>query len=48
METNMSDILSSLAYLNGKPTAQGKLKLKPEHFQVNENLGLILPVKANT
>ncbi|MGF1911136.1 tRNA pseudouridine(13) synthase TruD [Vibrio kasasachensis] len=35
----MSDILSSLAYLNGKPTAQGKLKLKPEHFQVNENLG---------
>ena len=39
METIMSDILSSLAYLNGKPTAQGKLKLKPEHFQVNENLG---------
>ncbi|ROV59704.1 tRNA pseudouridine(13) synthase TruD [Vibrio ponticus] len=35
----MSDILSSLAYLNGKPTAQGKLKLKPEHFQVYENLG---------
>lgn len=35
----MSDILSSLAYLNGKPTAQGKLKLKPEHFQVKENLG---------
>ncbi len=35
----MSDILSSLAYLNGKPTAQGKLKLKPEHFQVYEDLG---------
>ena len=35
----MSDILSSLAYLTGKPTAQGKLKSKPEHFQVFENLG---------
>lgn len=35
----MSDILSSLAYLHGKPTAKGKLKAKPEHFQVNENLG---------
>lgn len=35
----MSDILSSLAYLNGKPIAKGKLKAKPEHFQVNENLG---------
>ncbi|MEF1288646.1 tRNA pseudouridine(13) synthase TruD [Vibrio sp. M260118] len=35
----MSDILSSLAYLNGKPVAKGKLKAKPEHFQVNENLG---------
>ncbi|MGY5613407.1 tRNA pseudouridine(13) synthase TruD [Vibrio brasiliensis] len=35
----MSDILSSLAYLNGKPTAKGKLKAKPEHFQVNEDLG---------
>lgn len=35
----MSDILSSLAYLNGKPVAKGKLKVKPEHFQVNENLG---------
>jgi len=35
----MSDILSSLAYLNGKPTVKGKLKAKAEHFQVNENLG---------
>ncbi|KJY83602.1 pseudouridine synthase [Vibrio galatheae] len=35
----MSDILSSFAYLNGKPVAKGKLKVKPEHFQVNENLG---------
>ncbi|MCG9749725.1 tRNA pseudouridine(13) synthase TruD [Vibrio brasiliensis] len=35
----MSDILSSLAYLNGKPASQGKLKAKPEHFQVNEDLG---------
>lgn len=35
----MSDILSSLAYLNGKPTSKGKLKAQPEHFQVNEDLG---------
>ncbi|NVD05667.1 tRNA pseudouridine(13) synthase TruD [Vibrio sp. JPW-9-11-11] len=35
----MSDILSSLAYLHCKPSAKGKLKAKPEHFQVNENLG---------
>ena len=35
----MSDILSSLAYLNGKPTATGKIKAQPEHFQVNEILG---------
>ncbi|RJX67387.1 tRNA pseudouridine(13) synthase TruD [Vibrio sinensis] len=35
----MSDILSSLAYLNGKPTAQGKLKAQADHFQVVENLG---------
>lgn len=35
----MSDILSSLAYLNGKPTATGKIKSKAEHFQVNEILG---------
>jgi len=39
MENTMSDILSSLAYLNGKPVAKGKLKAQPEHFQVNENLG---------
>lgn len=39
METDMSDILSSLAYLNGKPTATAKIKAQPEHFQVNEVLG---------
>jgi tRNA pseudouridine13 synthase len=39
MEHDMSDILSSLAYLNGKPTATGKIKAQPEHFQVNEILG---------
>lgn len=39
MELIMSDILSPLAYLTGKPTAQGKLKVQPEHFQVFENLG---------
>lgn len=35
----MSDILSPLAYLSGKPVAKAKLKAKSEHFQVNENLG---------
>lgn len=35
----MTDILSSLAYLCGKPTAKGKIKAKPEHFKVIENLG---------
>lgn len=35
----MSDILSSFAYLNGKPTAQAKLKAKAEHFVVIEDLG---------
>lgn len=35
----MSDLLSSLSYLHGKPSATGKLKAKPEHFQVSENLG---------
>ncbi|AIW19915.1 tRNA pseudouridine(13) synthase TruD [Vibrio coralliilyticus] len=35
----MTDILSSLAYLNGKPQATGKLKAQPQHFQVNEELG---------
>ncbi|MDN3699070.1 tRNA pseudouridine(13) synthase TruD [Vibrio sp. 03-59-1] len=35
----MSDILSSMAYLNGKPTAKAKLKAKDEHFVVRENLG---------
>jgi len=35
----MTDILSSLAYLCGKPTAKGKIKAKPEDFKVVENLG---------
>ncbi|EMQ2876726.1 tRNA pseudouridine(13) synthase TruD [Vibrio navarrensis] len=35
----MTDILASLAYLAGKPTAQAKIKAKPEHFQVKEDLG---------
>ncbi len=35
----MSDILSSLAYLTGKPVASAKIKAKPEHFQVREDLG---------
>lgn len=39
MEQSMSDILSSMAYLTGKPTATGKIKALPEHFQVNELLG---------
>lgn len=35
----MSDILSSLQYLNGKPSASALLKAQPDHFQVSENLG---------
>ncbi len=35
----MSDILSSLAYLLGKPVASAKIKAQPEHFQVREDLG---------
>ncbi len=35
----MSDILSPFAYLNGKPSAKAKLKAKPEHFKVSEQLG---------
>ncbi|WP_114784880.1 tRNA pseudouridine(13) synthase TruD [Vibrio tetraodonis] len=35
----MTDILSSLAYLNGLPNSTGKLKVEPEHFQVSEDLG---------
>ncbi len=35
----MSDILSSLAYLAGKPVASAKIKARPEHFQVREDLG---------
>ncbi|WP_136483303.1 tRNA pseudouridine(13) synthase TruD [Vibrio sp. H11] len=35
----MTDLLSSLAYLCGKPTAKAKIKAKPEHFKVFEELG---------
>ncbi len=35
----MTDILENLAYLYGKPTAHAKLKEKPEHFVVKEDLG---------
>jgi len=35
----MNDILAPLAYLLGKPTARAKLKAKPAHFVVKENLG---------
>ncbi len=35
----MTDLLSSLAYLCGKPTAKGKIKASPEHFKVIEDLG---------
>ncbi len=35
----MTDLLSSLAYLCGKPTAKAKIKAKPEHFKVVEDLG---------
>lgn len=38
----MTDILSPLAYLCGKPTAKAKLKASPEHFQVTEDLGYTL------
>ncbi|MDD1782950.1 tRNA pseudouridine(13) synthase TruD [Enterovibrio sp. ZSDZ35] len=34
----MTDVMNSLAYLHGKPTATGKLKVKPEHFFVSETL----------
>ncbi|WP_428771488.1 tRNA pseudouridine(13) synthase TruD [Vibrio sp.] len=35
----MSDILSSLAYLHGKPAASAILKAQVDHFQVTEKLG---------
>ncbi len=38
----MTDILAPLAYLYGKPTAKAKLKAKPEHFVVKEDLGFEL------
>ncbi|MFD2178671.1 tRNA pseudouridine(13) synthase TruD [Veronia pacifica] len=34
----MTDVMAPLAYLHGKPTAKGKLKVKPEHFFVSETL----------
>lgn len=35
----MKDILENLPYLYGKPVASAKLKAKPEHFVVKEDLG---------
>jgi tRNA pseudouridine13 synthase len=35
----MTDLLAPLAYLCGKPTAKAKIKAKPEHFKVIEQLG---------
>ncbi|WP_261815960.1 tRNA pseudouridine(13) synthase TruD [Vibrio gallicus] len=35
----MTDTLGHLAYLHGKPLAKAKLKVKPEHFIVKEDLG---------
>lgn len=35
----MTDLLSSLAYLCGQPTAKAKIKARPEHFKVFEQLG---------
>lgn len=35
----MTDILENFAYLYGKPTSSAKLKAKPEHFIVKEELG---------
>lgn len=34
----MTDLMTSLAYLHGKPEATGCLKAKPEHFFVSETL----------
>ncbi|MBE1276939.1 tRNA pseudouridine(13) synthase TruD [Enterovibrio baiacu] len=34
----MTDVMHSLAYQHGKPTATGRLKAKPEHFFVSETL----------
>ncbi len=34
----MTDVMHSLAYQHGKPTAKGRLKAKPEHFFVSETL----------
>ncbi|SJN55691.1 tRNA pseudouridine synthase D [Vibrio ruber DSM 16370] len=38
----MDDVLANLAYLYGKPTAKAKIKAKPEHFIVTEELGFPL------
>ncbi|MDN3681675.1 tRNA pseudouridine(13) synthase TruD [Vibrio tapetis subsp. quintayensis] len=35
----MTDILAPFAYQLGKPTSRAKLKAKPEHFVVKEDLG---------
>lgn len=34
----MTDLMTSLAYLHGKPAAKGRLKVKPEDFFVSETL----------
>ncbi|MFL7010710.1 tRNA pseudouridine(13) synthase TruD [Enterovibrio norvegicus] len=34
----MTDVMHSLAYQHGKPTATGRLKAQPEHFFVSETL----------
>lgn len=34
----MSNLMDTLAYLHGKPSATGQLKAKPEHFFVSETL----------
>ncbi|QMV15419.1 tRNA pseudouridine(13) synthase TruD [Vibrio spartinae] len=38
----MDDVLANLAYLYGKPVAKAKIKVKPEHFIVTEDLGFPL------
>ncbi|WP_064602076.1 tRNA pseudouridine(13) synthase TruD [Photobacterium sp. J15] len=35
----MSDVMDNFNWLYGKPECQGRIKVQPEHFVVNENLG---------
>ncbi|MEZ8083509.1 tRNA pseudouridine(13) synthase TruD [Enterovibrio norvegicus] len=37
----MTDVMHSLAYQHGKPSATGRLKAQPEHFFVSETLDFI-------